>query len=53
MHEYGSIKYGEQKAEELKNQALKAFEEKLDFLSYEPGRTKLKAAIDFILTRKK
>ena len=53
MHEYGSIKYGEQKAEELKNQALKVFEEKLGFLSHEPGRTKLKAAIDFILTRKK
>ncbi len=53
MHEYGSIKYGEQKAEELKNQALKAFDEKLGFLSHEPGRAKLKAAIDFILTRKK
>ncbi len=53
MHEYGSIKYAEQKAEELKNQALKAFEEKLGFLSHEPGRAKLKAAIDFILTRKK
>jgi len=53
MHEYGSIKYGEQKAEELKNKALKVFKEKIGFLSHEPGRTKLKAAIDFILTRKK
>lgn len=53
MHEYGSIRYGEEKAEELKNQALKAFDEKLGFLSCEPGRSKLRAAIKFILERKK
>lgn len=53
MHEYGSIKYGEQKAEELKNQAMEAFEQKLGFLDKEPGRSKLKAGIDFILNRKK
>jgi geranylgeranyl diphosphate synthase type II len=52
MHHYGSIRYGEKKAEELKNQALKIFDEKLGFLDKEPGRSKLKAGIDFILTRK-
>ena len=45
--------YLNRKAEELKNEALKAFDEKIGFLSHEPGRAKLKAAIDFILTRKK
>jgi len=53
MHELGSIKYGEGKAADLKEQALKAFEEKLGFLDKEPGRSKLKAAVDYILERKK
>jgi len=53
MHEYGSIRHAEQKAEELKNQAMEKFEEKLGFLDKEPGRSKLKAGIDFILNRKK
>jgi len=53
MHSYGSIKYGEQKATEFKQQALKVFEEKLGFLNKEPGRSKLKAAVEFILERKK
>jgi len=53
MHEVGSIKYGEEKAEALKEEALRIFDEKLGFLNKEPGRSKLKAGIDFILTRKK
>lgn len=53
MHDYGSIRYGEQKAEELKGQALRAFDEKLGFLCKEPGRSKLRSAIKFILERKK
>ncbi|MFA4855518.1 MAG: polyprenyl synthetase family protein [archaeon] len=53
MHEYGSIRYGEEKAEELKNQAFRVFDEKLGFLGREPGRSKLRTAIGFILERKK
>jgi len=53
MHEYGSIKYGQQKAEELKEKALKVFDEKLGFLDKEPGRSKLKAGVGFILERKR
>ena len=53
MHEYGSIRHGEEKAEELKTQALRAFDEKLGFLGKEPGRSRLRAAIGFILERKK
>ncbi len=53
MHSCGSIKYGQQKAGEFKEQAVKVFEEKLGFLGKEPGRSKLVAAVDFILNRKK
>jgi len=53
MKEYGSLEYAAKKAAELKEQALKVFDEKLGFLSHEPGRSKLRAAIDFILERKK
>jgi len=52
MGKFGSLEYGEKKAVELKEQALKVFEEKLGFLDKEPGRSKLKAAVDFILERK-
>jgi geranylgeranyl diphosphate synthase type II len=52
MREYGSLDYSEKKAAELKRQALKVFEEKLGFLEKEPGRSKLRAAVDFILERK-
>lgn len=53
MRQYGSLEFGEKKAVELKEQALQVFDEKLGFLSKQPGRSKLKAAVDFILERKK
>ncbi len=53
MKEYGSLDYAADKAASLKEQALKVFDEKLGFLDKEPGRSKLKAGIDFILERKK
>jgi len=53
MKQCGSLDYGAEKAAEFKDQALKVFEEKLGFLDKEPGRSKLKAGIDFILERKK
>ncbi len=53
MKEHGSLEYSEKKAAELKKEALKVFEEKLGFLDKEPGRSKLKAAVDFIIERKK
>jgi len=53
MKEYGSLDYAAEKASDLKKQAFKAFDEKLGFLDKEPGRSKLKAGIDFILERKK
>jgi len=53
MKEYGSLDYAAEKASELKGQALKVFEEKLGFLGKEPGRSKLRAGVEFILERKK
>lgn len=53
MRGYGGIEYAEKKADEQKQEALKVFEQKLGFLSHEPGRSKLKAAVEFILNRKK
>ena len=53
MKQYGSLDYAAEKAAELKEQALKVFDEKLGFLSKEPGRSKLRAGIDFMLERKK
>jgi geranylgeranyl diphosphate synthase type II len=53
MKDCGSLDYAADKAASLKEQALKVFDEKLGFLDKEPGRSKLKAGIDFILERKK
>lgn len=52
MEKYGSLEYGEKLAEKLANKAKKIFNQKLDFLSYQPARDQIIACIDFVLQRK-
>lgn len=51
MKEYGSIEYGWNIAGELKEKALKVFNEELDFLRDAKAREKLKLLINFVLER--
>jgi geranylgeranyl diphosphate synthase type II len=51
MKKYGSLRHSRKLAEKLAEQAVKLFEEKLDFLRCQPARNQLKAGISFILKR--
>lgn len=53
MKEYGSLEYAQNVAAKLAQEAQDVFDKKLGFLSHEPGRSHLKAAIEFILNRKR
>lgn len=52
MKKLGSLEYGQKLAEKLAAEAMKIFEEKLNFLKYQPARDQLKSGINFILERK-
>lgn len=52
MKEYGSLTYAQDVATKLAEEAQRVFDQKCGFLSKEPGRSHLKAAIHFILNRK-
>ncbi len=51
MKKQGSLEYGKKLAANLALQAEEYFEKELTFLSKEPGRSQIKAGIDFILKR--
>jgi len=51
MKKYDCIQYSQNMASQFAKEARKIFDLKLDFLKYEPAKTKLKSGIDFILER--
>jgi len=51
MQEYKSIDYAKKMAEYFKENALEIFDNKLNFLSYQPARNNLKTVFEFILER--
>lgn len=52
IRKLGSIDYAQKIANQMAEQSLTIFEQKLKFLSQEPAREQLKAAINFIVERK-
>lgn len=53
MKEYKSLEYGQKKAQELADQAMKIFNEKFTFMKENKAKKNMRSAINYILTRNK